>query len=108
MSMENLRFLVNRTKVVLRGLNSSPFSLHQLLMMSTVRCIWPIRVGRCAPVNAVTRSSAKPCVKSGFGVELMSKDKRESMTRFQRRGESTPPCGVPLIMYFSSEIPFRE
>ena len=89
----NFRFLVNRTKDVLWGLSSSPLSLHQLLMMSTVRCIWPIRVGRCSPVNAVTRSSAKPCVKSGFGVEVMSKDKRESITRFHRRGDSisTPP-----------------
>ena len=58
-------------------------------------------------MTAVTRSSAKPWEKSGLGEEFLSLVRRESMTKFHKRGDRTPPWGVPLIMYLNRVVPLR-
>ena len=96
---------MNRTNFDLSGESSSSFSSHHALIWLTMSCMRSRRGGRDEPRMTAAISSAKPWAISLFDIKCCSEAIRESMTRFQRRGDRTPPWGVPFIIYLMRAEP---
>ncbi|KNC34586.1 hypothetical protein FF38_09399 [Lucilia cuprina] len=92
-----LYLLVKSTSSVFNGLTPNPFVPSQFDKSLSAASMTSLIVGRNFPLVRITTSSAYATI----FLPLDSKILRTELTASnQSRGESTPPCGIPLLNLF--------